>query len=164
MAHDEPEDVAPEADGDEAAGDEAASDEAAGAENDGAAPAAAEPEAQPDDGGDVAGRDPDAIAREIEQTRAELADTIDAIADRISPKRAAARGAQAVKAQVSAARGKVAGDPAAAGSEPGDRDADESRTGLSGVDERSLAVLAPKIAAAGAVLLIVVFWLRRRSR
>src|SRR4051794_39733810 len=54
------------------------------------------------DGGDVAGdRSPDAIQREIEQTRAELADTIDAIADRISPKRAASRGAQAVRAQVS---------------------------------------------------------------
>jgi hypothetical protein len=52
------------------------------------------------DGGDVA-RDPDAIQREIERTRAELADTIDAIADRLSPKRAAARGAKAVKAQVS---------------------------------------------------------------
>jgi len=47
------------------------------------------------------GRNPDAIQREIEQTRAELADTIDAIADRISPKRAASRGAQAVKHQVS---------------------------------------------------------------
>ncbi|MDQ1696506.1 MAG: hypothetical protein QOJ03_1859 [Frankiaceae bacterium] len=46
-------------------------------------------------------RTPDTIQREIEQTRAELADTIDAIADRISPKRAASRGAQAVKAQVS---------------------------------------------------------------
>jgi hypothetical protein len=46
-------------------------------------------------------RDPDAIQREIEQTRAELADTIDAIADRLSPKRVAARGGQAVKTQVS---------------------------------------------------------------
>ena len=53
------------------------------------------------DGGDVAQqRNPDTIQREIEQTRAELADTIDAIADRISPKRAASRGAQAVKSQV----------------------------------------------------------------
>jgi hypothetical protein len=67
----------------------------------------------PDDGGDVAGsRDPDEIADEIEQTRAELADAIDAIAERISPKRAAARGAQAVKAQVSSARDKVTGDSA----------------------------------------------------
>jgi hypothetical protein len=57
------------------------------------------------DGGDVAEqrvqRNPDTIQREIEQTRAELADTIDAIADRISPRRAASRGAQAVKSQVS---------------------------------------------------------------
>lgn len=50
-------------------------------------------------------RDPDAIQKEIEQTRAELAETIDAIADRISPKRAASRGAQAVKAQVSSVLG-----------------------------------------------------------
>jgi hypothetical protein len=54
---------------------------------------------QPGDGEDVA-RDPDIIQREIEQTRAELADTIDALADRISPKRAASRGAKAVKEQV----------------------------------------------------------------
>ena len=46
-------------------------------------------------------RSPDAIQREIEQTRAELADTIDAIADRISPKRAASRGAHAVKSAFS---------------------------------------------------------------
>jgi hypothetical protein len=57
-----------------------------------------------DEGGDVA-RNPDAIQREIEQTRAELADTIDAIADRLSPKRAASRGASAVKAQVSSVLG-----------------------------------------------------------
>ena len=46
-------------------------------------------------------RSPDTIQREIEATRAELAETIDAIADRISPKRAASRGAAAVKAGVS---------------------------------------------------------------
>src|SRR4051794_18078510 len=58
-------------------------------------------------GGDVAQqddpqqRDPNTIQREIEHTRAELADTIDAIADRISPRRAASRGATAVKSTVS---------------------------------------------------------------
>ena len=51
-----------------------------------------------DDGGHVAAsRDPDAIVREIEQTRAELADAIDTIAQRVSPKRVAARGAEAVQ-------------------------------------------------------------------
>lgn len=58
----------------------------------------------------AADRNPDTIQREIEQTRAELADTIDAIADRISPKRAASRGAHAVKAQVAAVFNGGGGD------------------------------------------------------
>src|SRR3954452_466402 len=66
------------------------------------------------DGGDVAEqRKPDTIQREIEQTRAELADTIDAIADKISPKRAASRGAQAVKSQVSSVFNGSGGGPGA---------------------------------------------------
>ncbi|HET7310034.1 MAG TPA: DUF3618 domain-containing protein [Mycobacteriales bacterium] len=60
-------------------------------------------------------RDPDTIQKEIEQTRAELADTIDAIADRISPKRAASRGASAVKSSVS---GLFGGNGSANGSPP----------------------------------------------
>jgi len=50
-------------------------------------------------------RNPDTIQREIEQTRAELADTIDAIAERISPRRAASRSAHAIKSQVSSVLG-----------------------------------------------------------
>lgn len=41
-------------------------------------------------------RDPETIQREIEQTRAQLAGTLDALAERASPKRAASRGASAV--------------------------------------------------------------------
>jgi hypothetical protein len=37
------------------------------------------------------------MAREIEQTRAELAEAIDAIAQRVSPKRVASRGAEVMK-------------------------------------------------------------------
>jgi hypothetical protein len=44
--------------------------------------------------------DPDDIQREIERTRNELAETIDAIAEKVSPKRAAARTADRVKAAV----------------------------------------------------------------
>ncbi|MFL6136597.1 MAG: DUF3618 domain-containing protein [Frankiaceae bacterium] len=44
--------------------------------------------------------DPDEIQREIERTRADLAGTIDAIADRVSPKRVAARTAERVRAAV----------------------------------------------------------------
>lgn len=47
-------------------------------------------------------RDPDLIQREIEQTREEFAETIGAIADRVSPKRAATRGVQKVKTAVEA--------------------------------------------------------------
>jgi hypothetical protein len=64
-------------------------------------------DAAPTDGGDVAeAREPDAIQREIEQTRAELADTIDAIAERISPRRAASRGAAKVKGGVQSVLGR----------------------------------------------------------
>ena len=41
--------------------------------------------------------DPDDIESEIERTRAELAETIDAIAEKVSPKRAVARTADKVK-------------------------------------------------------------------
>jgi hypothetical protein len=86
-----------------------------------------------DDGGDVA-RDPDAIAQEIEQTRAELADTIDAIADRISPRKAAARGVQAVK------------------SGPARHAANEAPT------------VVPLAAIAGVVVLVLLFVRKRRRR
>jgi hypothetical protein len=110
----------------------------------------------------AASRDPDAIAREIEQTRAELADTIDAIAERISPKRAASRGAHAVKAQVSSARAKVAGDlPAESWS---DADADAAApTGLLSKAVESAVPIGGVVAVVSAVLLIV-FLLKRRSR
>jgi hypothetical protein len=73
-----------------------------------------------DEGDDVAEtRSPDAIQKEIEQTRAELAETIDAIADRISPKRAASRGAAAVKAGVSGVfSGGPGGGPSGNGRAP----------------------------------------------
>ncbi|HVA60325.1 MAG TPA: DUF3618 domain-containing protein [Mycobacteriales bacterium] len=58
-------------------------------------------------------QDPAAIQREIEATRAELAVTIDAIADRVSPRRAAARGATRVKAVVNGGR-----NPSANGHRP----------------------------------------------
>lgn len=45
-------------------------------------------------------RDPIAIEREIEQTRAELAHTVDLIAERLSPKRAASRGASKVRESI----------------------------------------------------------------
>ena len=45
-------------------------------------------------------RKPEVIVREIEQTRAELADAIDAITGRIHPRQVASRSARAVREQV----------------------------------------------------------------
>lgn len=59
------------------------------------------------DGGNVAeAREPETIQRDIEQTRAELAEAIDAIADRISPRRAASRGAAKVRSGVQSMRNR----------------------------------------------------------
>jgi Protein of unknown function (DUF3618) len=108
-----------------------------------------------DEGDNVPRRDPDAIADEIEQTRAELADTIDAIAERMNPKRAAARSAQAVKAQVSSARDKVA----------------DVATGDGGSDESPLrqaanapVPVAPLAALVAVIALILLIMRRRHSR
>jgi hypothetical protein len=54
----------------------------------------------PTEAGGQVSRDPDAIQREIEETRAELARTVDLIAERLSPRRAASRGASKVKSSI----------------------------------------------------------------
>jgi len=45
----------------------------------------------------MANTDPDELERRIAQTRAELAQTVDAIAERVSPKRVAQRSVESVK-------------------------------------------------------------------
>jgi flavin-binding protein dodecin len=52
-------------------------------------------------------KDPDALAREIEATRAGLAETIDAIAEKVSPRRATERTVARVKEKVADLRGQV---------------------------------------------------------
>lgn len=56
-------------------------------------------------------QDPAQIQRQIEDTRAELAHTIDAIADIVSPKRAAKRGMEQVRARVEELRAQISGQP-----------------------------------------------------
>jgi hypothetical protein len=53
-------------------------------------------------------RDPDTLAKEIERTREELARTIDAIADRVSPARAAKRAVNRVRGDVARIDPKIA--------------------------------------------------------
>ncbi|MET8145458.1 DUF3618 domain-containing protein [Sphaerisporangium sp. NPDC005288] len=61
----------------------------------------------------MADTDPEALEREIERTRAELAVTVDAIVDRVSPKRVAGRGVARIKANaehlVTTARDMIGG-------------------------------------------------------
>lgn len=107
----------------------------------------------------MADTDPDELERRIARTRAELAQTVDAIADRVSPKRVAERTVADVKAR---ANGLVAsvGDalgmtprPVGFGDDP-DRLWDEEPPNL-----------APVLIGVGAVLVIgaaIALWRRRR--
>lgn len=58
-------------------------------------------------------RDPDELASQIEQTRAELARTIDSIADRVNPARAARRAAARARERAARLNPKVAAAGAA---------------------------------------------------
>jgi LPXTG-motif cell wall-anchored protein len=109
----------------------------------------------------MADTDPAELERQIERTRAELAQTVDAIADRVSPKRVAARGVAKVRAnaehlvaQVGDMVGGVAGPkPVKLAGEPEDLWADDRPD------------LAPILIGVGAVLAlgaVVVLWRRRR--
>ncbi len=61
-------------------------------------------------------QDPAQIQRQIEDTRAELAHTIDAIADIVSPKRAAKRGVDQVRVKVEELKAQLNGTPQLNGS------------------------------------------------
>ncbi|HEU5159140.1 MAG TPA: DUF3618 domain-containing protein [Streptosporangiaceae bacterium] len=94
-------------------------------------------------------RDPQALEREIERTRAELARTVDALVDRINPKTAACRGVMLVKeeaGQLTAAVGALVG--------PGD---DEERA-----RERGSVMLIGAGVALAATAVAIMAWRRRR--
>ncbi|GLW63565.1 hypothetical protein Arub01_18090 [Actinomadura rubrobrunea] len=94
-------------------------------------------------------RDPEALEREIERTRQELARTIDALADRVSPRNVAQRGAERIKEEA----GQVAKVARAMLAPP-----DGGRTGERGGDRRALLI---GIGVAVTITAFVV-WRRRR--
>ncbi|WP_433175193.1 DUF3618 domain-containing protein [Actinoallomurus sp. CA-150999] len=94
-------------------------------------------------------RDPAAIERDIEQTREELARSIDELADRLSPKHAAQRGMSRAKEEA----GRVAEDIGALVRKEGP---DRPRSPLTG----PVLIGAGVVATAVAIRLL----LRRRSR
>lgn len=105
----------------------------------------------------MANTDPEAIERDIERTRAELARTVDAIAERVSPKRVAERNVAKVKAQASqavASLGELVG-----GSKRADGDLEVWE------DEYPARDLAPLLISVGAVVVlgaVIVLWRRRK--
>lgn len=62
----------------------------------------------------VAERDPDALMKEIERTRENLAQTIDALTDRVSPGNVARRARDRVREQLASPEGRLAGGVAVA--------------------------------------------------
>jgi len=62
----------------------------------------------------VAPRSPDALVKEIERTRENLAQTIDALTDRVSPGNVARRGLDRVREQLTSPEGRLIGGAAAA--------------------------------------------------
>ena len=61
----------------------------------------------------VASRDPDELVREIERTRENLAQTIDALTDRVSPRNVARRALGGAREQLATPEGMLIGGAAA---------------------------------------------------
>jgi hypothetical protein len=96
-------------------------------------------------------RDPEALEREIERTRDELARTIDALADRVSPKKVASRGVARLKEEaehVAVAVGTMIAPP-------GPEDAE-------GIARRNTAIMVG--AGVALTVTVLVLWRGRRRR
>ena len=110
----------------------------------------------------MADTDPDELERRIARTRAELADTVDAIADRVSPKRVAERTVADVKIRAGNFVASV-GDALGVTPRPVPYDGEEPDR----VWEDERPDMGPVLIAVGAVLVVgaaVVLWRRRRNR
>jgi hypothetical protein len=90
--------------------------------------------------------DPASLEAQIAATRAELAVTIDAIADRVSPKRVAQRGVGSMRAKVEELRDSSTGQP--------------GPSGLGTTYRRRIRW--DRVAAAGGAVLLIVWLVRRR--
>jgi hypothetical protein len=98
-------------------------------------------------------RDPEALEREIERTRDELARTIDALADRVSPKHMASRSVARLKEEaehVAAAVGTIIAPP----------DAEDSEA----IARRNTAIMVGVGVGVALTVTALVLWRGRRKR
>ncbi len=112
--------------------------------------------------------DPADIQQQIEETRAELASTIDAIAERVNPKRVASRSVETVKGKVEdlRSRGTNPNGPAALnGATTGQQPLPERvKAQLREAKEtRGRSVRWDRVAMAGGALALLILLLRRRK-
>jgi hypothetical protein len=120
-------------------------------------------------------QDPAVIARQIEQTRAELAETVDAIATMVNPKRVAERATEQFKSKVTELRQRVAPERRLPGpSEPPSTAGPAGAAGdgnlVSGAEGGSGVVVSRSVrwdrvaVAAGTTMLLLGVGRRRRRR
>lgn len=118
-----------------------------------------------------AAHDPEAVEHEIETTRSELASTVDAIVDRVSPKQVARRGVAQLRDEagklVEGARGALGIDGVVRGEtrriDPASGVADDvTETEYSRVPRIPPAVLIGGAVAATAAVGAFIWWRRRR--
>jgi hypothetical protein len=116
--------------------------------------------------------EPAEIQQQIDETRAELASTIDAIAERVSPKRVAARSVETVKGKVGDLRNRGSAHPAPPGSPPAIEGAHGSQPLPARVaaqlreakETRGKSVRWDRVAIVGGVLSLVVLITKRRGK
>jgi LPXTG-motif cell wall-anchored protein len=109
----------------------------------------------------MADTDPDELERRIARTRAELAQTVDAITDRVNPKRVAERKVADVKSRAGHLVASV-GDALGVGPRPVEH-LDQAEPAW----EEERPSLAPVLIGVGAVLVVgaaIVLWRRRKKR
>ena len=108
----------------------------------------------------MADTDPAELERQIERTRGELAQTVDAIVDRVSPKRVAERGVAKVRSDVEHFVAQVGDLVNGTAARPGRFEGEPE--GLWTDEQPNLAPVLIGVGAVLAIGAVIMLWRRRR--